>query len=437
MIFDLHPYQARHRAPKTPSKILSGSSKARAFWNLADQAVSSLSNAVMSIVAARLTTQTDFGRFAVAFSLYSFTVGISKALAATPFVIASTGADDKEARRDGASGAGLSLVVGLVLTALIGLAALVLHNAFTLPVAMMAIALPGLFLQDFIRTALIARGRPAGATVNDSLWVVAAAAAIAGVLAIGDAKPWSLIVAWAIGGWLAAALGLAQWGARPRLKGAAQHLKGSWNTTRFLLWEYLAVSGATQAVWLIVPLVAGAAAVGAVRGGLTLLGPLYIASTALGTFGLTELLRSGRPHVGRARQVAVILTLVIAALDVVWAGALLLMPAAWGHNLLGDTWTNARATLIPLTVNNVAIAASTGPMIAMRAYADTKRTFRVYLGFGPAMLVCALIGAAMAGGQGAAWGYAVSAVLYAPAWWITLRSSLAEQQRLHPEISED
>jgi hypothetical protein len=64
---------------------------ARAVWTTADQAVSSLSNAALTIVLATTVSAAEFGTFALAFSIYSFLIGVSQALGAQVVVIRFSG----------------------------------------------------------------------------------------------------------------------------------------------------------------------------------------------------------------------------------------------------------------------------------------------------------------------------------------------------------
>ena len=54
-------------------RLLSGVS-----WNLIDQALSALSNTVLSIVVARSATASDFGAFAIAFIVFGIFIAVTK-----------------------------------------------------------------------------------------------------------------------------------------------------------------------------------------------------------------------------------------------------------------------------------------------------------------------------------------------------------------------
>lgn len=415
---------AQEKEPVVAGDSPAGGQRSRAVWNIADQALSSLSNAAMSIVVAKLTTEDDFGRFALAFSVFSFTSGLAKAATATPYVIASTSVGHLLARRRGADAAGLATLIGLA-SGLICIAfALLVPTQYSPALLAMGAVLPGLFLQDFWRSALIARGRPDGATMNDLLWVVLQVACFVGAITLGRRDPVTFILAWGLPGWIAAGYGVFQWTRGPRFGGVHHYWRETLGNARFLISEYVAVMGSIQVASLLLPMVTSAAVVGAIRGSMTLLGPLNIFSFALSTFALTELLRHGTPTGKRATRTALLVTAVLLAIDLVWGLILIFLPAAWGNQVLGATWSGTSAIMLPMVLNTVFVAMSTGPIAAMRALSDTRRTFRVYVAFGPTLLVMAVLGGALWGAQGAGWGYGLSAMLFAPVWWIALRRSV-------------
>ena len=66
---------------------------ARRFgWGLADQAVSSLSNAALSFYVARELGATQFGAFSLAYVTYSFALNASRGLATDPLLVRFSGA---------------------------------------------------------------------------------------------------------------------------------------------------------------------------------------------------------------------------------------------------------------------------------------------------------------------------------------------------------
>ena len=71
---------------------LSRAGSARRFgWGLADQAMSSLSNAAMSFYVARELGAAQFGAFSLAYVTYSFALNASRGLATDPLLVRFSG----------------------------------------------------------------------------------------------------------------------------------------------------------------------------------------------------------------------------------------------------------------------------------------------------------------------------------------------------------
>ncbi len=394
----------------------------RALWNLADQGLSSLSNAALAIVIARAVSPGKFGEFAVVFALYGFLLGLAKSLIGTPYVLATSGGDGV---REGRWSVWLTCLLGWVLMVLIGGTGLLVGGSLGAVLVVFGAGMPVLLLQDFWRTVLIARGRPAGAALNGAVWILVAVAGFWCCHRMNWDGSWHLSAAWVTGGGVGALFGLWQLGLTPERAGAWSMVRRDWGVTKWLSREYMAVLGAQQAMWFLIPLVAGAAAVGAVRGGLTLLGPLGTLSMAANTFLLTELVRDGTPKVEYARRTAMTIMGALCLLCTVWGLFIgMIMPNDWGVALLGDTWATANGTIIPLTLFFVALCAGNGPLVVMRAFEETKRTFRVSVAFGLATIVFSVAGAIWGAGEGAAWGRGLSALVFVPVWLLVLSGSL-------------
>jgi len=120
----------------------------RFTWGVADQAMSSLSNAAMSLYIARELGATEFGAFSVAYVTYSFVLNASRGLATDPLLVRYSHVEHSVWKRAvqccTATAAGVGLVsglaclgVGLVATGITGQSFIAL-----------GIALPGLMLQD-------------------------------------------------------------------------------------------------------------------------------------------------------------------------------------------------------------------------------------------------------------------------------------------------
>ena len=63
-----------------------------ASWNLVDQALSALSNIVLSVAVARSVTAAGFGAFSVAFVIFGVLIAVTKSLVGQPLQMRFSGA---------------------------------------------------------------------------------------------------------------------------------------------------------------------------------------------------------------------------------------------------------------------------------------------------------------------------------------------------------
>src|SRR5680860_302680 len=90
---------------------LKASGLLRAGWNLVDQVISSATNALLAFLIARSVSDSDFGGFSVAFTIFSVFIGLCRAVAASPLGIRFARSDTAEFRRAAAAGVGAALAV--------------------------------------------------------------------------------------------------------------------------------------------------------------------------------------------------------------------------------------------------------------------------------------------------------------------------------------
>lgn len=415
---------------------LSGSGGRRALWTMVDQGLSSLSTAVMSIAVAKVSSGDDFGRFSLAFVVYTFLIGIARALASTPFIIHHGGEGGDDLQDSGARAAGLAIVLGLVGGGVVIVVAGLFGGQYRAPMIAMSIFMMALLLQDTWRMLLISVGRPAAATLQDSVVIVLQICTFAGCVVTGHTLATHMILAWAVPTALASVFGIFQWGKIPVWNAWREFLTVHWLSSRFMLLEYLAVQGASQLAWLLIPVLGDAKDVAALRGGMTLLGTLNIVGNSVYMFALAETVRRGETRRGPLMKMGMVVTGSIGIITAVVGGTLVLLPESVGYLLLGETWKLAAVTMLPLTLYMIGVSFSTGPQAVMRAIADTRSTFRVNLLLGPALLVCVCLGQYLGKAEGAAWGFAAATVLTAPLWWLMAARSVRRPRRAVQETDD-
>lgn len=398
-----------------------------AAWNVADQALASLTTFTVTVIAARAGDATEFGHFAVGLTVYLFLLGVSQALVNQVYLMRFPAAPAAEALDAAAAASGLALLFGAACAVVVAPVALLLGGAAGPAIATIAVLFPLLFTQEAVRAVLIARRRARAATLNDAVRATLQIGAVAALVGAGRSAPAELLLAWGLAGGAAAALGAWQVGVAPAPARGPRFARRHLDVTRFLVAEWLMVLGAAQLGLLVVALLGSTADVGALRGAQTLLGPLNI--LGLGVFGflLTELVR--RPGLAdrTRRQVAAGAGAVLAAITLGWGFVLLALPAPVGTALLGATWPGTRSTLLPMTIYLAGAAAATGVLAVLRSAGDARSTFGVNAVLGPLMLATVCSGQLLGGAVGAAWGFAASTTLIVPLFWLRMERLFRRQ----------
>ena len=402
-------------------------------WNLIDQALSALSNIILSVAVARSVSAGDFGAFSMAFVVFGIAIALTKSLVGQPLQIRFAASGPRQQRRAVADGCGAALLLGLA-----GAALLVVVSLFVPPVlreALLALALvlPGLLVQDSCRMAFFALGRARSAAAIDAVWAILMVGLLALLVATGYAGVWQLTAAWGAGAAVAAVLGLVLLRTGPAVGRAAGWLRGHWDLTRYLFPEYVLGLGAMQLAILLVGLIAAADAVGALRAAQVLLGPLGIVATGVFQFSVPEIARRRQLGTRRLTLFAAAISGGLCLVTAAYLAVLLLLPDRVGTALFGDSWPGAAAVLLAMGLSSVFSCLANGPAGVLYGLGLAKNTFRIHLAKGPVLLVVVLVATWNWGAVGAAWGLAFVEAVVLPAWVLTMLHGL----RSRPAQIED
>lgn len=411
---------------------------ARAGWNLTDQVISSGTNAVLAFLVARAVSVTDFGGFALAFTVFSVVTGLSRALSTMPLSIRFTTSDAPEFDRATAAAVGTAITLGGIAGLACLVAGLVLDGAAGTALLVLAILLPGLLMQDAWRLVFFAEGRPAAAALNDAFWAVTQLLAVGGFLLAGRSTIAPMLFAWGGAAAAAAALGKRQSGVWPQPRKAWVWLRSHHDLTRYLLAEYVTVQGAQQAALLVMASIGSLSVIGALRGAQVILGPTTILAVGMNAFALPEMSRRRATMTERGWNLgAAALSAFVALAGIGWGLIFLLLPDTIGVELLGDTWAGTQDVLLATIVGQAGAALGVGPATALYAMDRAGSTLRIHASFAPLMFTLGIAGVSYAGAPGAAWGMAAAFWLVVPPWWITMRRQardvVAEVSRMAEE----
>ncbi len=389
----------------------------RAGWGLIDQAFSSLTNFALGIIVARSVPLADFGAFSLAFAAYLLAVNITRAFPMQPLAIRYSAVTPDLWRRGSAAALGSVLLVGVVGGIAFIPVGLLLGGAIGAAFVALGLTLPGLLLQDGWRSAFFAAGQGSQAFRNDLVWASTLLPGLGLMVVIGETSIFWLTLAWGGAATVAAVIGIVQSGNRPRPLMALSWWREHRDLGPRYLTEAAVNSGAGQAATYGVGLVAGLSSVGALRAALLMFGPLQILSTGIGLIAVPEGVRAMNRSLVVLERAALAMSAGLVVVAIGWGAVLLVIPESFGRALMGSTWDAALPLFVPLAVSFAGLLAMTGPMMTLRAVANSRRSLRANLVTSAATLILIVAGASAGAALGAAWGAAVAAWLGTAAWW--------------------
>ncbi len=411
----------------TAVRLLRGQSVRHLSWGVIDQALSSVTNLVVTLSVAHRLGAEQFGAFSLAYVTYGFALTASRALATDPLMVRFAGAEQSTWRRAIAGSSGTALGVGLAggvcLLAVAALTPEPVRQAFLA----LALVLPVLLVQDSWRYAFFAIGRGRRAFFNDLVWAGALVAAMVIVSVTGHETVFWFLIAWGSGAAVAAGFGVLQTRVVPKLASAWAWL----STHRDLGLRYLAEgassSAAVQARTVGIGLILGLAAVGYVQASYTLMGPLMIMMFGSGAVIIPEIARVHRRSPRLMSLVCLAYGGALAATALAWGITLLIaLPRGLGDLVLGEIWEPTYPLVALATLAFMGGSIQTGAGAGLRTLGAAKRSLRAMLISSAAVVVFGLLGAATGGTRGAMAGAVAAAWIGAVVWWQQLRAAQRE-----------
>lgn len=398
--------------------------------SVADQGVAALTNILVLVVAARLSTVADFARFSAVYLVFSVLLGVSGAYTGQPLVLRRKAASD-ETRGACRSALGFTLLVSAVIGGLLAAVCALLPGETAHAAAMLGLVLPVVLAQDTARYAFATLHAQHLALASDTLRLVC----VLGALAVQPhgAPAARLVIVWGLSALPALLLSAAV--LHRRTAGAPVRLRlllGKGHLGRRFVVEFGVGNATSQLSVLGLGAVGNPLLVGALRGATTLFGPLNVLYTSATGFGppLLGRLATDRLRVRATAALAAVLALTAAG----WATVLALLPGSAGRHLLGDTWPTA-AALLPATGSQyAAMAVGTCGLLTLRLL-DPRTTLSIQVVFSLAA-VAFLAGGYLAGGvTGAAWGLCLGSVCKAVATWTRVARLIRRGERGRAPVS--
>ncbi len=397
-------------------------------WGLADQAMSSLSNAALSFYVARELGTLEFGAFSIVYVTYSFALNASRGLATEPLLVRFSHAKILPWRWAVARSTGTSVIAGLAMGICALLAGATLSGTLGMAFIALGLTLPGLMLQDSWRYAFFALGRGGQSFLNDTAWTVAMFCGIVVLHVLHYRSVFWFVLTWGLTATFAACLGPLQARVIPRPLSALEWMTRNRDLGPRFLAENTSNAGATQLRIYCIGGIAGLSTVAYVQAAGLLMGPFLVVFMGISIVTVPEAARILRNSPHHLRRYCLLVGGGLAAACALWGIALLIaIPRGLGVLLLGaPLWKYAYPLVIPYTITVMGSCLTDGASAGLHALGAARRSMRsmilasaLYLGLGVA-------GACVDGAVGTVWGTALATWTGTALWWAQLHTAMRE-----------
>lgn len=402
---------------------------ARRFsWGLADQGMSSLSNAAISLYVARQLGAAQFGAFSVAYVTYSFALNASRGLATDPLLVRFSHAERGAWRRAVQCCTATATFVGLLSGILSLGTAMVLGGTTKVAFIALGITLPGLLLQDSWRYSFFAAGRGGQAFLNDTIWTVTLAVALEGLRLWHHQTVFWFVMVWGLTANFAALCGPLQARLLPWPGGVGEWLSKMRDLGPRYLLENTTNSGSGQLRIYVVGFVAGLSAVGYIQEGSLIMGPFFVIFMGISLVTVPEAARMLRRSPGHLRRYCVLVGAGLCFMAFAWGLVVLVaLPRGLGTILLhAKQWHPVYGLVVWMTLSMMGACIIAGASAGLRALGAARRSLRAMLFSSGIFLVLGGAGAVVSGATGSVQGTAIATWAGAVVWWWQLRTGLRE-----------
>jgi O-antigen/teichoic acid export membrane protein len=399
--------------------------RSRTAVGFADQVLSGATNFGATLVAAKMLAPAELGYFAITAAVYMLVIVAARGLVSEPVVLLHSHARGSD-RSEVAVAAGAMCGLGVLGGGLLAAGAVLAPSGLRTDLLILAVLLPALVLQDFLRFAALARAEPVKAAETDGAWLVLQLAAIAAITATGLWAPATVLAAWLVPGALSGVIGCGVLRIRPRLGGGADWLirHGSIGA-RFAVDNIVAQNSG----WLLLVALAVIATpeqVGYFRVAQAAFMPATMLYGGLRLAIVPELIRLRAEDLRIFHRVVRVAAVMFCTTSAIWGLALWFLPARPGRALFGESWALAHDLILPLMINVVAGGLSMAAFAGIRACGDARGSLRTRLHVAVLTFGVSVVGAILGSATGAAFGLAITAPVTATIWWHQFRRSQAK-----------
>ena len=399
----------------------------RLTWGIADQAMCSLTNFLLTIYVARTLGAAQFGAFSLAYVTYGFAINASRGLSIEPLLIRFSGTDVRTWRRAAAGSTGTALLVGLAAGVCAFAAAALIGGTTGLAFLALGLTLPALLLQDSWRYAFFALGRGYHAFINDTVWAAVMLPSLVIVHMSGRANVFWFILAWGAGAIAGSAIAPLQARVVPNLAAAVRWLSRHRDLGPRYLAENTGGNSSDTLRSYGVSYILGVAAVGYIQAANVLMGPFKIIFLGISLITMPEAARLLRRSPGHLPLFCAAVSAALTLLSLAWGAVLLVaLPRGLGHVMLGSLWRPTYPLVLPATLTIMSGCASTGALLGLHALGAARRSLRAVILTSALVVACALVGAVTGGTLGTMRYAAAASWLGTLVSWWQLRQALRE-----------
>lgn len=382
-----------------------------------DQALSSLSNAAISVFAAATLSAGDFGRVSLIFAIYLVANGTVRSITSDVLIVRFSNLTEAGAWPHVRDALTVSLAAGTAIGAAIIGCGLVVGGPTAAALCILGASMPALALQDAMRFGAMAVRRPGLALANDGIWFVAAVAGVILLIIAGRANVFTYTAVWAGSGVGAALIVAATSPLRPGGSGEpVADVCRSWlRAHRDLFPQFTADLYASQAAGplsiFIVAAVAGSPAAGALRAAQLPFSVLTVFLNGARLAVVPELVRALSVSAGAWRRVVMGFSIALGVLAAFWSVVVLALPDSLMSRVFGASWPQASGLLVATSFSILAISVSAAFFVGIRSLADATAGLRARLLSAISIALCVYIGAQAGGAHWAAIGLAIGAAI--------------------------
>jgi O-antigen/teichoic acid export membrane protein len=297
-----------------------------------------------------------------------------------------------------------------------------------------AIVVPMVLSQDSVRYWHISRQSYWLCSLIDIVSLLGTTAVIvaATIYPLGNTA-FVILLAWGVGAAIGALVGMGTNRCIPSLWEGIEWFSSNKETALYLSGATASQQASGRVSQVLVRVLAGAEALGQISASRTILMPLNTLVSSSASFALPEAVSRLRSGIDKLDQFVRIFSLVIAAVIVAAVAGIWFIPDSVGHLIAGTNWSVAHSLIVPTGAWILGIGISQGPRAGIRALGGSKEMLTLSLILGAVMTLCAVIGALVSGGTGAAWGFGLASLAGQFLWIRTYRRLRLRFDQTHLE----